>query len=312
MALITVGLSAASTDFDAQGHRGARGLAPENTLAAFSRALSIGVTTLELDVGISRDGAVVITHNPRLNPHITRDQDGNWLTETGPAIYALSLRELQTYDVGRIAPGSRYQSRFPDQLAADGEQIPTLGDLFRLVERSGYEYVRFNIETKINPHEPDLTPPPAEFVQAILNVTRAHAMTNRVSIQSFDWRTLREAQRQAPGIATAYLSAEQKWLDNIERGKDGSSVWLAGLDIDAFDGGVPLAIVASGGSIWSPYHRDITARDITIAHKLGVRVIVWTVNEMSRMEELIGWGVDGIITDYPDRLRRVMERLKIE
>ena len=149
-------------------------------------------------------------------------------------------------------------------------------------------------------------------MEAILNIARDNAMLERVTIQSFDWRTLRETQRQAPGVPTAYLTAEQKWFDNIERGKDGNSAWLAGLDIDAFDGSVPHAIAASNGSIWSPFHGDITASDIAIAHQLGLKVVVWTVNEESRMEELIGMGVDGIITDYPDRLRLVMRRLNME
>ena len=296
---------------DAQGHRGARGLAPENTLAAFSRALDIGVNTLELDVGITRDGAVVITHNPRLNPETTRDRDGNWLAETGPAIYSLPLVELMTFDVGRIKPGTRYHKRFPDQLAADGERIPTLEELFRLVESSGNENIRFNIETKIKPEEPGLTPQPAEFVEAVLKVTRQHAMLDRITIQSFDWRTLRETQRQAPGVATAYLTVEQRWLDNIQRGVDGSSIWMAGLDIDAFDGSVPHAIQAANGNIWSPDHKDITASDIKLAQQLGLAVVVWTVNEIPRMQELIDMGVDGIITDYPDRLRLVMRRLNM-
>ncbi len=312
LALSTLGSSVAASDFDAQGHRGARGLAPENTLSSFSRALSIGVHTLELDVGITRDGAIVITHNPKLKPETTRNREGNWLTETGPAIYSLALRELTTFDVGRIEPGTRYHKHFPDQVAVDGARIPTLEELILLVERSGNKNVRLNIETKISPIEPVLTPPPGEFVKAILKVVREHAMIDRIAIQSFDWRTLRETQRQAPGVPTGYLTAEQNWLDNIERGKDGNSIWMAGLDIDAFDGSVPHAIKASNGSIWSPFHGDITTSDVELAHQLGLKIVVWTVNEMQRMEELIGMGVDGVITDYPDRLRVVMRRLNME
>ena len=158
--------------FDSQGHRGARGLLPENTLAAFARALSIGVTTLELDVGATRDGVIVVTHNPRLEPESTRDKDGNWLSDTGPAIRSLTLKELRTFDVGRMKPGTRYQERFPDQLAIDGMRIPTLEQLLLLVRCSGNEQIRLNIETKLRPTEPELYLSPEEFIAALLSVVK--------------------------------------------------------------------------------------------------------------------------------------------
>ena len=136
---------------DLQGHRGARGLAPENTLPAFATALSLGVTTLELDTGITKDGVVVISHNTTLNPDITRDRAGQWLGGPGPAIYNLTFPELQQYDVGRIKPGTDYAKQFPEQKAVDGTRIPRLAELFALVKKSGNEQIRFNIETKLSP-----------------------------------------------------------------------------------------------------------------------------------------------------------------
>ncbi len=295
--------------FDSQGHRGARGLLPENTLAAFARALSIGVTTLELDVGATRDGVIVVTHNPRLEPESTRDKDGNWLSDTGPAIRSLTLKELKTFDVGRLKPGTRYQERFPDQLAVDGTRIPTLEQLLRLVRCSGNEQVQLNIETKLRPTEQELYLSPEEFIAALLSVVREQGFLERITIQSFDWRTLQETQRRAPNVPTSYLTVQQDWFDNIRMGESGSSPWTAGYDIDAFAGSIPQMVKAAGGSIWSPYHRGISAQRVKQAHDLGLEVKVWTVNNADRMEALINMGVDGIITDYPGRLRRVLENL---
>jgi glycerophosphoryl diester phosphodiesterase len=291
---------------DLQGHRGARGLAPENTLRAFATALGIGVTTLELDTGVTRDGVVVISHDSALNPDITRAPDGAWLEAPGPAIHDLSLQALRRYEVGGIRPGSKYAARFPRQTAVRGEGIPTLAELFALTERAGNRRVRFNIETKLTPLEPEATLPPAAFADALLGVIRDAGMSTRVSIQSFDWRTLRHVQATAPGIETVYLSAQQRWLDNIEQGKPGASPWTADLDVDDYAGSLPRMIAAAGGRAWSPYQGEIDAARLAEAHDLGLRVVVWTVNDEARMRELMRLGVDGIITDYPDRLRRIM------
>ena len=301
-------ITQAAGAFDAQGHRGARGLLPENTLPAFARALSIGVNTLELDVGVTRDGHVVVTHNMRLNPDLTRDHNGVWLNgELAPAVNSLTLAELRSYDVGRIRPGTRYATRFTTQEAVDGARVPTLAEVFQLAASNGRGSVRFNIETKINPDKPALTLGPVEFVDAVVSVVREHRLSERVSIQSFDWRTLKHASNIAPDIATVYLSAQQRWFDTIEAGKPGVSPWTAGYDIDNFDGDLPSMIKAAGGDIWSPFHGDVNPAKIARAKSLGLQVIVWTVNDEPRMNELIDMGVDGIISDYPDRLVELLK-----
>lgn len=298
--------------FDSQGHRGARGLLPENTLPAFAKALSIGVTTLELDILVSSDNILVITHNPSLQPETTRNKNGTWLNETGPAIYSMTLQQLKTYDVGRLKPGTRYQSRFPRQVAQDDIHIPTLVELIQLINRSGNTEVRLNIETKLNPMKSELTPGPEKFIALLLKTLTEQSFMDRVTIQSFDWRTLQEVQKLAPAIPTSYLTAQQNWLDNIQSGQQGASVWTAGLDIDNFDGNIAAMIQAAGGHVWSPYHREVSASKIKQAHALGLKVKVWTVNNADRMQSLINMGVDGIITDYPDRLRTVLKKLKMD
>ena len=292
--------------FDLQGHRGARGLAPENTLAGFSRALAIGVTTLEMDVGVTRNGIVVALHDQRLNPATTRDASGRWLPTEGPRVNSLTLGTLKSYDVGRLDPASRYAKQFPGQIPSDGARIPTLEEVFVLVGQQSNAQVRFNIETKRNPERADSSPPAKAFAQALLAAIRKHRMGGRVTIQSFDWSTLKEVQRLAPHLPTSYLTVGQRWLDNLRVNQPGSSPWLGGLDIDDFGGSAPRAIKAAGGASWSPYFREVMAKDLALAHELGLSVKVWTVNDPVWMAKMIDMGVDGIITDYPHRLRAVM------
>lgn len=293
---------------DVQGHRGARGLLPENTLPGFARALEIGVTTLELDCGVTRDGVVVVSHDRALNPDITRDEHGRWLDASGPAIWHVSYDELQRYDVGRIKPGSAYEKRFPLQEAIDGTRVPRLADLFAFVSRAGNRSVRFNIETKISPLAPEDTAAPDAFVRELLQVISEAGMDSRVTIQSFDWRTLRIVQNDAPAIATVYLTSERTSPDTVQRSAS-SSPWSAGFHVSRFGGSVPATVSAAGGAVWSPYHGDLAIEDVCEAHDLGLKVVVWTINAVTDMRRLIDWNVDGIISDYPDILRELASRL---
>jgi len=285
---ILVSLAACTAQaLDLQGHRGARGLAPENTLPAFQRALELGVTTLELDVGMTRDGVLVISHDPHLNPVITRDASGRFLEQRGPTIHSLTWVELQAYDVGRIKPGSDYARQFPDQVPVDGTRIPRLADLFELVKRSGDGRVRFDIETKLSPDKPDETPQPEPFARALVEEIRKAGVAGRTTIQSFDWRTLQVVQNIAPEFPTAYLTP---------RGFQPRD-----------HGSVPKAIKAAGGSHWSANFRDLDAQKVKEAQSLGLKVLAWTVNDPAQMEQLLGYGVDGIITDRPDLARKLLE-----
>src|SRR5262245_47531917 len=305
LAVMTVASSPAVA-FDLQGHRGARGLAPENTIAAFTTALGIGVTTLELDLAMTRDGVLVVHHDEWLNPDITRDGDGMFLSGRGPAIYSLTLEELRRYDVGRLKPGTTYAARFANQRPVDGAQIPTLAELFDLVRRAGGDHLRFNIETKITPTSGADVPSPEIFAEAVARAIRAAGLTARASVQSFDLRTLAVLRRLAPEVERVCLTSEQPDEDTIERGKPGASPWTAGLDVDDYGGSTPRLVAAAGCSVWSPYFGEVTPQSIAEARTLRLKVIPWTVNERADMERLIALGVDGLITDYPDRLRAVM------
>jgi glycerophosphoryl diester phosphodiesterase len=270
--------------FDLQGHRGARGLAPENTLEAFAAALAVGVTTLELDTGVTKDGVVVIHHDRRLNPDIARGPDGRWVEAPAPLIHELTFEQLRRYDVGRLRPGSKTAEQFPEQQPADGAHVPRLAELFDLVDKAGNATVRFNIETKISPQAPDETLAPEPFALALIAEIRKAGMEARTSIQSFDWRTLKVVEREAPAIATVYLTGRRR------------------------EGSQPKAVHAAGGRIWSPNHQEMDSASVVEARALDLQVIPWTVNEPAAIEWVLDLGLDGVITDFPDRVRAQMQR----
>jgi glycerophosphoryl diester phosphodiesterase len=262
---------------DVQGHRGARGLLPENTLPAFQRALELGVDTLELDCGVTQDGVVVVHHDRRLNPDVARGPDGKWVSPPGPTIRSLTWAELQRYDVGRLRPGSEYARRFAHQRPIDATRVPKLADLFALAADTK---VGFNIETKLIPGAPQETVGPEEFARLLIKeIRQARA---KATIQSFDWRTLKIVEREAPEIPTVYLTESE--------------------DAD------PQKIHDAGGKIWSPSFQDLTQRKVTIAKSLGLKVVAWTVNEPADIATALDSGIDGIISDYPDRVLAELKR----
>lgn len=315
-AILVLAGCATTSSLDIQGHRGARGLAPENTLPAFERALALGVTTLELDVGVSADGVVVVTHDSSLNPDIARGPDGKWLDKRGPAIHEMTAAEVAQYDVGRLKAGTNYAKRYPEQVAVDGTRIPRLSEVFALTRTRGNDAVRFNIEIKMSPHQPGETLDPATFARALIAEVRRSRMETRTTIQSFDWRALRMVQREAPRIETVYLTAQQRFLDNICTGPQagkasiavedcGPSAWTAGVQMKDH-GSVPKMVRAAGGRIWSPDYRDLTPERLKEAHGLDLRVIVWTVNDPEHIKRMIAMGVDGIISDRPDLVKKLV------
>lgn len=289
--------------FDIEAHRGGRALFPENTLPSFANALSMGVNTLELDIGVTSDGTIVVSHERGLSPDLARNADGVYVAPPGTPFVRLRLEQVKKYDVGQIRPGSRYAAQFPDQHAVPGTPIPTLREVFDLVRKSGDRNVRLNIETKIDPHHPDESPDPERFVALLLDFLKAEKFADRVMIQSFDWRTLQRIQKLAPAIPTVYLTLQKGSGATIFLDK--ASDWTTGFNPAEHGKSVPGAIKAAGGAIWSPYFGDVDADLIAESHRLGLAVVVWTVNKPADMVRMIDMGVDGIISDRPDLLRDI-------
>ncbi len=253
------------------GHRGARAVAPENTLPAFDEALRAGVEVLEMDLGVTRDGVLVIYHDQKINPVICRA--GRGATRPVP-IHGLTLRQLKIYDCGALR-----NPRFPRQVPVPGTRIPTLDEFFEWVKASpipGASSVRFNIEMKSEEAHPELAPDPAEFARLLVDTLKRQGMLSRTIIQSFDLRTLREARKLAPD---AILSAL--------------------IEFRPEESLVELARKAGGAQVLSPNHEWLTREDVDAAHAVGIQVVPWTANSVSDWDRLAAIGVDAIITDDP-------------
>lgn len=293
----------AGPPFDLQGHRGARGVRPENTLPAFAAALEVGVRTLELDVGVTADGAVVVTHDRTVSPLKCRDTaparaGDSAFPYVGKPVRTLTLEQLRTLDLGRRRPVDPVADPFAGtQRPVPGTGIATLAEVFELAVRYGADDVRFNIETKVDPRHPEETLDPERFAARLLEVIEAYGMTGRTSVQSFDWRTLLFARRHLPALERVAL---------VER-RTTRPPWLAGVDLDAFDGDVAAAAAATvEAAAFSPHHEFLDPATFASARWRGLAVVPWTVNDAAAMKRHIDQGVDGLITDYPDRLRHVL------
>ena len=289
---------------DLQAHRGGRGLFPENSIPAIQGALALGVTTLELDLVFTRDEILVLHHDLRLDDQRTRGPDGQWIAAE-PALYDLLADELGAFDIGRARPGGPVAERFPTQQAQDGTLIPRLAAAVALAERQGGGSIRYSLEMKRDPTRPELAPDAATAARLLAEALARLPIAGRVAVQSFDWAFLAAFRQAAPQVPTVWLTSEQPNLDRVQRG--GASPWLAGADLAGVEGSLPALIARAGGTTWSPDYRDLRPVDLEEAHRLGLTVVVWTVNEPADMASLIDLGVDGIVTDYPDRLRAVMQ-----
>lgn len=292
------------------GHRGAAGLAPENTLAAFRRACALGVAGIELDVHLTADSVLVVHHDYALHPDLTRDAAGQWISGVQrPQLNQMTLAEIRRYDVGRLRPGSDYAKRHPEQQSADGERVPTFDEVLRLFVAECAPPTRLVVEIKSDPTQPTFSAPPALVAERVVAALRTRQLVARAQIIAFDWRALRRVAEIAPEFSTSHLTFEGKDWNTIEVGAPGPAAWMGGMDVDDHGGSVPRAIKAAGGRNWSPNTANITPALVAEAHGLGLKVYVWTVNAELDMERFISMGVDGITTDRPDLANRVRARL---
>jgi glycerophosphoryl diester phosphodiesterase len=269
--------------FDIEGHRGCRGLMPENTIPAMMKALELGVTTLEMDAVITKDKQVILSHEPFFNHEITTGPDGKYITEQDERnlnIYKMTYAQTQTYDVG-LKP----HPRFPSQKRLKASK-PLLKEVIENVEAyhklNGGRTVFYNIETKTQPAtDGTFHPSPGDFVNTLMGVINGANIADRVIIQSFDFRTLQVLHRRFPAVNTAAL---------VE-------------DFDKRSLDEQLKALGFKPTIYSPHYSLVNKELIAKCHELQIKVIPWTVNDKAKIDELKALGVDGIITDYPDLLK---------
>jgi glycerophosphoryl diester phosphodiesterase len=285
--------------FDLQAHRGGRGETTEGSLRGFAKSLELGVSTLELDIGITKDGQPVVWHDPTIGADKCADTRPAFPGDpaypyVGKLVYELTLMQIGMLDCGKQLP------EFPRAEVVRGNKIATLPQVFALAD-AYHAGVRYNVETKVEADHPGASAEPQEFVDVILAAVRAAGKVDRVEIQSFDWRTLPIVRHAEPSIPLVALYDEETWAPD--------SRWLAGIDA-AVVGDPVFGAKMVGANVVSPDYTLVTGKPyVDHAHSLGLKVLPWTVNDADAMREQIGYGVDGIITDYPTRLRGVLAEL---
>lgn len=307
--------------FDLEAHRGGRDVRPENTLYSYAYAIELGATSIECDMQLTKDGQIVMSHNPILNSDITRDENGNYIENNKYDIRLMTVDELKKFDVGVMDPncGEYYDLHGKTQFTYDAK-IPTLEELMQLIQSYGDKNIVLNIETKSYPDPASAgyknNADPKKFVEVFNNIVKKYDMENRVVLQSFDWQTLIEMKKLNPNISTSALWQEQpSWgrdSESLRRYKKKKSPWLGGLDIKDYQGNPVKAAHAIGADIISPYYTEISKQDVDEAHSLGMKVVPWTVNNEKDMNMLLDMGVDGIISDKPWLLKQVLEKRNIK
>jgi|SRR5215469_816758 len=298
-------------------HRGGAALKPENTLAAFADAIARGADGAELDVQLTSEGHVVVFHDYRLKPDICRNEGGQWLVSPTPRIIDLSLKEIEAFDVGRARPDSEYAGKHPLLEASDGERIPLLAEVVELARHAPRRFELF-VELKTSFADPRLSAPPEVVAENTLAVLRDADFIERTILVGFDWRGLLRAKVLEPAVRCWFTTLAQSWfrdgtpppeddpptapaLQMLRHwAKTGTSPWSGGFDAVNFGGSILEAIKAAGGDGWFPYFPDATAAEIDHAHRLGLKVGAWTVDEESDMRTLAARGIDAICTDRTD------------
>ena len=279
------------------GHRGARGLMPENTIEGFEFTLDLGVNALEFDVMLSKDNVPVITHDNHLSAAATRDNTGRWLQKDGPSINELTLAELKEFDVGGLNKRSKYGQRYPEQKFLSEIRIPTLSELLDFACWPNNEKLYLLLEIKSGP-----ALAAKNTVRRIVDEVHRKKLESRTVLHSFDWDLLKECQRVAPEIPCSFLSElPGKDDETSDEYSDDNTP-----DFASFDISIPKAVANHKGQMWCPEFNDVTVELVQEAHELGLVVCTWTVNEIEDLENMVDAGVDGIITDYPDRAQRIL------
>lgn len=286
------------------GHRGARGVLPENTLESFKYLFENNIRAYETDILISKDNIPVITHDFKLDPSYTKDVNGNWIEDDNIKIIELTYEEILKYDVGTLNKLSRYGRKFINQKSLDNQKIPKLSDLLKLSSDNDFDDLLINLEIKSTPIEEGLTPSPKDMVKIVIDVVSRSNLSDKIIYSSFDWRVLREIKERDPKIPRAHLTsgAKGKIYDK--------SPWLDFTPLHS-EVELPKLIKALGGSAWHPNYKDVNKEIIEISRNEGLPVNVWTVNKEQDMLRMIDYGVDGIMTDYPLKLKELCNKENI-
>ncbi|MBS1962504.1 MAG: hypothetical protein JST04_09825 [Bdellovibrionales bacterium] len=315
-------------------HRGFRSFAPENTMPAYEAMMRVGADWADMDVVFTKDGEVLVSHDPVLNPDIVRDANGHFLAKNketvmnGPkeemAAYIqkysmknLTLAELRKFDVGRLNPESAYAKFFPEQVGRDGIHMPTLKEVIQYVKKASGGKMGFQIEMKTDPTHPEFSADPEKFAEALAKILKSENVVDKAEIQAFDFACLYALNKIDKKFKTAYLTSRDNEIggvdDFLHSDKKIATAWTGGKSLKDFDGSIPKMVKAMGGFAWEPEDFELTQKTLKEAHDLGLKVVVWSWPEKlgqafdpKMVEKMIDWKVDGIITDDPGRLNSML------
>ncbi|PSL17255.1 glycerophosphodiester phosphodiesterase family protein [Shimia abyssi] len=282
------------------GHRGARGILPENSMIGFEFAMNTGAALLEFDVVMTADRVPVITHNTSLHAPTFRGSDGQFIKGEEPKVASLTWAEVQAFDIGRIDGATDYGKRFPDQAQLDGIRVPRLQELLDCIMRDAFSHAHLMLELKSDPDFAEDADYRSEMVSTVVSMLRAGGLENRVLLHSFDWNLLAECQRQAPDIAASFLTQLPENEDEVGE----ESAKSISPNFQGKSAQIPDMVHAAGGRLWCPYVYDVTEAAVARAKHLDLGIAVWTVNEPADIGRMIDLQVDAIVTDYPGRVQR--------
>jgi glycerophosphoryl diester phosphodiesterase len=300
-----------ANSIDIYAHRGYRAIAPENTLIAYQDALKIGVDVIDADVQLSKDHVLVVTHDLTLNKAITKDSKGQWIRDSKP-IKTMTLKEIQSYDVGSVKKNSSIAAMYPHRLNIPHVHIPTLKAVLLYLKSIPNSQARLQIELKTDPTQAAISSTPMAIAKALNQCLVETEMVKRVEVQAFEWQALIDLHRLNPAIKTAYLTAHTTEAMNAQQAKLNhyDPKWTAPLKPQDFDFNYPRMIAQLHGTFWEPYEGDLSKATLDQAHTLGLKVVSWGWTEYEKTDfnyniinQLMHWGIDGIITDRPDILR---------
>ena len=332
--VVTVGLPHATNAIkyvEVYGHRGARSFSPEMTLGGYRTALRVGVNWVDSDIIMSRDGVIMASHDLWLNPDVISNPDGKFWAKSNKEFmqqvnkdgydkyidkylaYNLTMKQLQQFNAGKINPDSPYAKWFPDQIANSGAVMPTLQQIIDYTNANSNKKVNFQLEIKSDPEHDNWTASPDVFAKKLYAILKKNNLINRVEIQAFDWRYLYALQKLDKNIKTAYLVGSDgiESMQNLDPKIAG--LWSGGKLLKDYNNSLPQMVKDLGGSLYEPEDITLTKEQLDEAHRLGLKVVVWTWPENSGkvidsvvINRLIDWGIDGIITDNPAQLNSIL------
>ncbi len=285
--------------FRVVGHRGARGILPENSMIGFEFALNTGAHLLEFDVVMTADMVPVITHNHRVHAPTYRGPDGQFLTEE-PKVCELTWEQIQRYDIGRIDGTTAYGRRFPDQAQLDGVHVPCLTEFLQVIAQPRHAAAALMLEIKSDPDFAHDSGYRSRLVARVVEEVRAAGLEARTLLHSFDWNLLAECQMQAPDMPCSFLTQMPENTD--DEGEDSSK--SISPDFTGREANIPDMVAEAGGLLWCPNVNDIAEATVIRAKELGLVVAVWTVDDIPEIDRMIDLQVDAIISDYPGRVQR--------